>query len=155
MYLAGLLFSQCVSRVVSFFPLPLFLNFIYLCLASTLKKKSHNLIAVLPHSNYKWLFHIIRGATKVCISSLRIEGRQSSCCCLFMQLSNIWAPAPHWRSAGQGLLDLWRLLLFEQTSLCPVQHHLSHQECGKSQHTLAVVTLFSPVPLQSFCVLLV
>lgn len=73
---------------------------------------------------------------------------QSSCCCLFMQLSNIRAvgslsgtcPPPHSRLS---LLDLWRLVLFEQfLSVLPVSCEPPSVSPGmwvESAHTPAFV----------------
>lgn len=85
-------------------------------------EKSPHLLMAFTISKLKWLYHINSGTTKVYSSPLRAVGGGDKAAVAVCLCNS--ATYEHWSLngalAGWALLDLWRLLLFEQPSLCPM-----------------------------------
>lgn len=84
-------------------------------------EKSPHLLVAFTISKLKWLYHINSGTTKVYSGPRRAVGGVRAAVAVCLCNSATYEP---WSLSGDrrvGLrLDLWRLLVFEQTSLYPV-----------------------------------
>lgn len=84
-------------------------------------EKSPHLLVAFTISKLKWLYHINSGTTKVYSGPRRAVGGVRAAVAVCLCNSATYEPGSLSGDGRVGLrLDLWRLLVFEQTSLYPV-----------------------------------